>query len=92
MNLNLKLSKQAQKAKSNLDAKQFRQVITSILGLMSNPTPHDSSVLRGASRGERKLNCGEYRVIYRLEDNVVEVLVIGPRNDGDVYDIWSRRK
>ncbi|WP_080419701.1 type II toxin-antitoxin system RelE family toxin [Burkholderia ubonensis] len=90
--MNLKLTKQALKAISKLDAKQYRQVVSSIFGLLSNPEPHDSQQLRGATRGERRLDIGEYRVIYSVAEDDVEVLVVGKRNDGDVYSTWERSK
>jgi mRNA interferase RelE/StbE len=90
--MNLDMTKQALKAAKKLDAKQFRQVISAVLALMENPEPHDSQILKGASRGERRIDVREYRVIYAVKDNLVEVLVIGQRNDDDVYKIWERMK
>jgi mRNA interferase RelE/StbE len=90
--MNLDMTKQALKAAKKLDAKQFRQVISAVLALMENPEPHDSQILKGASRGERRIDVGEYRVIYAVKDDLVEVLVIGQRNDDDVYKIWERMK
>ena len=90
--MNLDMTKQALKAAKKLDAKQFRQVISAVLALMENPEPHDSQILKGASRGERRIDVGEYRVIYAVKDNLLEVLVIGQRNDDDVYKIWERMK
>jgi mRNA interferase RelE/StbE len=75
--MNLDMTKQALKAAKKLDAKQFRQVISAVLALMENPEPHDSQILKGASRGERRIDVGEYRVIYAVKDNLLEVLVIG---------------
>jgi len=89
--MNLKITKQALKACEKLDAKQYRQVVSAILSLMSNPEPHDSQPLKGASRGERRLDIGEYRVVYAVEESdVIEVLVVGKRNDDDVYKLWER--
>jgi mRNA interferase RelE/StbE len=90
--MNLKITKKAFKGFENLDAKQYRQVVSAILGLMTNPEPHDSESLRGACHGERRIDVGEYRVIYAVNDEVVEVLVVGKRNDDDVYKIWERMK
>ncbi|WP_431206716.1 type II toxin-antitoxin system RelE family toxin [Burkholderia cepacia] len=90
--MNLKPTKLALKAIGKLDAKQYRQVVSAILGLLSNPEPHDSKQLRGATRGERRIDVGEYRVIYCVDGENVEVLVVGKRNDGDVYSVWERSK
>jgi mRNA interferase RelE/StbE len=90
--MNLTMTKQALKACESLDAKQYRQVVSAILGLLANPEPHDSQQMRGASRGERRVDIGEYRVIYAVDDETVTVLVVGKRNDDEVYRIWERMK
>ncbi len=88
--MNLKMTKQAQKACQSLDAKQYRQVVSAILGLLKNPEPHDSQPMKGATRGERRVDAGEYRVIYAIEGETVDVLVVGKRNGDEVYKIWER--
>ncbi|MDO9509226.1 MAG: hypothetical protein Q7I97_07830 [Thermovirgaceae bacterium] len=32
-----------------------------------------------------RVDSGEYRIVYRFDDEVLYVSVIGKRNDGDVY-------
>lgn len=90
--MNLSMTKTALKAAKKLDAKQFRQVVSAVLSLLDNPEPHDSQLLKGAGRGERRIDVGEYRVIYAVAGDLVEVLVIGQRNDDDVYKIWERMR
>lgn len=86
----LKMTKQAQKALADLDAKQYKQVGSAIFGLLKNPEPHDSQLMKGAKRGERRVDVGEYRVIYALAEDWIEILIVGKRNDDDVYKAWSR--
>ncbi len=88
--MNLKMTKQAQKACQSLDARQYRQVVSAILGLLHNPEPHDSQPMKVAARGERRVDAGEYRVIYAIEGETVDVLVVGKRNGDEVYRIWER--
>ena len=88
--MKLLFTKQALKATQKLDAKQYKQVCSSILALCSNPEPHDSQILKGATQGEHRLDIGEYRVIYALLPEALEILVVGKRNDDDVYKIWQR--
>lgn len=91
--MNLKITKQALKFCKKLDAKQYRQVVSAIMELTTNPEPHDSQPLQGASRGERRLDVGEYRIIYAVEgEELVDVMVVGKRNDDDVYKLWERMK
>ena len=63
-----------------------------MLGLLRNPEPHDSAILKGAKGGERRVDAGEYRIIYTVDDDTIEILVIGKRNDSEVYKQWERMK
>lgn len=71
-----------------LPAKQFKQVSKKIFSLMANPEPHDSKKLKG--HPYRRTDIGEYRIIYRLEKDVVKIALIGKRNDSDVYRELAR--
>lgn len=45
--------------------------------------------LRQSLKGHRKMRVGDYRIIYRLEQNLVIILKIGHRKD--VYEkVWKR--
>jgi mRNA interferase RelE/StbE len=90
--MKLEITKQAHKFLSDLQAKQYKQIGNTILGLLKEPYPHDSAELKGAEKGERRVDVGEYRVVYSVENDTVSILVIGARNDGDVYKIWDRMK
>ena len=56
---------------------------------MANPEPHDSKKLKGSSY--RGTDMGEYRIIYRVEDDVLKVAIVGKRNDSAVYREVARR-
>jgi mRNA interferase RelE/StbE len=90
--VNLKITKQALKFLEGLDAKQYKQVGSTIFSLLSNPEPHDSSMLKGATKGERRVDIGEYRIIYSVEDAIPSILVVGKRNGDEVYKIWERSR
>jgi len=90
--MHLKITKAVKKACDKFDAKQYRQVVSAILGLLDNREPHDSQQLRGGKHGERRVDVGEYRVIYAVTSDVVEILVVGSRNDDAVYRQWERQK
>jgi mRNA interferase RelE/StbE len=40
--------------------------------------------------GERRVDVGEYRVIYVNSGDTVDVLAVGKRNDDEVYKSWER--
>lgn len=84
------MTKQAMTFLKGLDAKQYKQVVGSIFALLKDALPHDSSVLRGAKNGERRIDIGEYRIIYTYDKELVSIIIIGKRNDDDVYKKWNQ--
>ena len=81
--LKLDLTKQAVKFIRTLDAKQFRQVINKIIGIMDNPNQSDIEQLKGYPY--KKGDIGEYRIIFRVEGDCLKVSFVGKRNDAEVY-------
>jgi mRNA interferase RelE/StbE len=88
--LKLNLTKDALDFWDKLDAKLYRQVGRKVLSLLLNAYPQDSQVLRGAPNYFR-VDCGEYRIIYSIDDDVLKIALIGKRNDGEIYDIFKRK-
>jgi mRNA interferase RelE/StbE len=81
--LRLDITKQVIKFFRPLPAKPYRQVFNKILALMENPEPPDSSPLVGYPY--RRADIGEYRIIYRVEEDCLKVALVGKRNDDEVY-------
>lgn len=79
----LLLNKAVLKELEEVPAKQYRQVVSAILDLLAEPSPHYSKALEGTPY--RRLALGEYRVIYRADEEAVYVVVAGKRNDDEVY-------
>ncbi len=73
----------------NLPTKHFRQVTLAVLGLLENATPHDSASLVGHPSW-RRIDVGEYRVIYHFDADTVYVTLVGKRNDAEVYKLLRR--
>ena len=73
-----------------LPAKQFRQVVLSVLKLRQNSEPHDSKGLKGYPEYKR-VDVGEYRVIYRTEGDTLIVALIGKRNDDEIYKQFKHK-
>lgn len=91
MTLKLSITRQASKFIQKLPPKQYKQVVSTTLALLKNPEPHDSKQLKGSAQGNRRADVGEYRIIYRVEGDNLFVLVIGKRNDDEVYKILTRQ-
>ena len=79
----LELTRDVLKFLDGLPPKQFKQVAVSMLDLLRNPEPHDARPLKGYSY--RRVDVGEYRIVYDLPEDMVRVLLIGKRNDDAVY-------
>ncbi len=83
MALRLGLEKRCASFLGTLPAKAFRQIALRIFDLMREPLGHDTRALAGTPY--RRADVGEYRVIYRIEADTVLVILIGKRNDDEVY-------
>ena len=74
-----------------LQHKQAKQVLWKVLDLCRDPEPPDSSLLKNSKEGYRRADIGEYRIIYRVLDDTLEILLVGKRNDDEVYRRFSRK-
>jgi mRNA interferase RelE/StbE len=81
--LKLLVSKKAQKFLDDLPPKQFRQIIKKVFALLENPRPHDSEELRGYPF--LRNDVGEYRIIYDVQGDMLRLILVGKRNDEEVY-------
>ena len=81
--LKLLISKKAQKFLDDLPPKQFRQIIKKVFALLENPRPHDSEELRGYPF--LRNDVGEYRIIYDVKGDTLRLILVGKRNDAEVY-------
>jgi len=79
----IKIEKRAQKFLKRLPRKQARQARGKISSLLEHPSPPDSKLLKGYVY--RSMDVGEYRVIYKADEETVTILLVGKRNDSDVY-------
>lgn len=87
----LSLTNEAHDFIKKLDAKHFKQVMNRVLGLLGDPSPADSSALKGYADLFR-IDQGEYRIVYRFDEESVSVLVVDKRNDDEVYKVLARKK
>jgi len=86
--LGLDLSKKSIAFLDKLPPKQFKQVSKKIFSLMANPKPHDSKELKGYPY--RGTDIGEYRIIYRVEKDVLKIALVDKRNDSAIYRRLAR--
>ncbi|WP_413171936.1 type II toxin-antitoxin system RelE family toxin [Anabaena azotica] len=76
---------------NGLQPKIAAQIAKKVLGLNVEPLPNDSKQLSGYKDFYRVYS-GEYRIVYRYfpEQDLVEVILVGKRNDDDVYKKLDR--
>lgn len=89
MTRKLSLTNDAQKFLDRLDAKHYRQVVRKIIALTNDATPPDSIKMEGPIY--HRVDQGEYRLVYFFEADTVYIVVVGKRNDDEVY-ARARRK
>ena len=87
--LKLDLSNEAMRFIETLPGKQYKQVVGAMISLLKEPTPHDSRALVGYPY--RRVDVGEYRIVYDVQDDRLRVLVVGKRNDDAVYKALKRK-
>src|SRR5258708_5104312 len=85
----LALARDTDKFVRTLDAKRFRQVVGKVLDLMVDATPHDSEIMKGMDG--RRSDIGEFRILYRFDEETLFIDAIGKRNDDEVYRKAKRR-
>ena len=74
-----------------LPPKIAAQIAKKTLSLNVNPLPTDCKKLKGYPNFYR-VDSGEYRIVYRYnsDENLVEVILVGKRNDDEVYKKLKR--
>jgi mRNA interferase RelE/StbE len=74
-----------------LQPKIAAQIAKKVLALNVDPLPNDSKQLIGYL-GYYRVDSGEYRIIYRFnpEEDLVEIILVGKRNDDEVYKQLER--
>ncbi len=88
--MNLDIDKDVLDYITALDAKQYKQVARKIFALTLDALPPDSSLLQGYDN-VRRADIGEFRVIYRIREDAVKIMMVGRRNDDAVYRALARK-
>ncbi|HZP82443.1 MAG TPA: type II toxin-antitoxin system RelE/ParE family toxin [Chthonomonadaceae bacterium] len=86
----LDISRDADKFLDGLAGKQYKQIVVKILDLTKDPEPHDSQKLQGYET-KRRIDSGEFRVVYSYDEETVFIELVGKRNDDEVYRDLKRK-
>ena len=87
----IRISKSAREFIEKLAPKEAKQIAVKVFSLSVDPRPHDSKLLKGSSGDYLRVDSGEFRIIYRIEGEILLVSDIGKRNDDEVYRRFGRR-
>lgn len=69
----------------DLPAADRARVSAAIEGLTVDPRPPGCRAMQGEARGTYRVRAGDYRVVYRVDDGRLVVLVIRVGNRREVY-------
>ena len=85
----LDITRDAYKFVTDLQAKQYRQVVKKVFSLLNDPQPNDSAQLKGYAYW--RTDIGEFRIIYTYDENMVSVILIARHNVDEVYRQLARK-
>ena len=74
-----------------LERKHAGQIAVKILAVASDPHPADAKALQGTKAPLFRIDAGEFRVVYSVESEEIKILLVGRRNDDDVYKELKRK-
>ena len=81
----VKLLPSAAEELAALPQKPRRQIARRIDGLKENPRPRGVKALKGKGEGIYRVRSGDYRILYRIRDEELVVLVIKLGDRKDIY-------
>ena len=68
-----------------LDKQTARRVLRAVTGLAADPRPAGVRALSGQPAGTMRLQVGDYRVVYVIEDEQIRILVVRAAHRREVY-------
>jgi mRNA interferase RelE/StbE len=86
--LKINFSRVSLKFLKSLPSKQKHQCALKIQDLRKNPTSQDVKKLKGVPYF--RCACGEYRIIFDIQNETLQIILIEKRNDGRVYKKMNR--
>jgi mRNA interferase RelE/StbE len=86
--LRIEVGNRVAKFQARLPPKHRRQIAERIILLASAPDAPDTKALHGSPY--RRADSGEYRIVYEVAGGVLRVVLVGKRNDDEVYRALAR--
>lgn len=79
----IEFKRSASKEIRALPSKEIKKILAKINTLVENPRPADSTKLSGEDK--YRVRCGDYRIVYAIEDKVLTVYVVKVAHRKDAY-------
>ena len=79
----IEIKKSAVKEINSLPCRDLRSILDKIAALSDNPRPHDCKKL--SAQEKYRVRCGDYRILYSIEDAILIVYVVKVGHRKDVH-------
>lgn len=79
----IEIKKSAAKEIEHLPRKDLESILEKISSLAKNPRPYNCKKLSGQEK--YRVRCGDYRILYSIEDTILIVIVVKVGHRRDVY-------
>jgi mRNA interferase RelE/StbE len=83
MTYKISILRKAQKQLAKIPANDYKKVKQAILDLANDPRPQGSKKFKG--RDGWRIRQGDYRVIYEIQDDQLNIIVLAIGNRRDIY-------
>jgi len=70
--------------------KVYVQLVSKIFELLDNPYPNDAKKIKGKKQTFLRVDSGEWRIVYTVEGETVKIILLGKRNDDEIYNLFER--
>ena len=87
----INLSRDAAKFLGKLENKFVKQLALRIKSLAVQDHAHDSKALKGKLANYHRIDVGEFRIIYKYAEQQLYIVLVGKRNDNEVYKLMNRK-
>ena len=82
----IKITKRAKRDLKKLDPDARQQITQAIDELAAEPRPPSSKPMKGTYKGYWRKRTGNYRIIYELVDELLQITVIRAGHRKNIYD------
>jgi mRNA interferase RelE/StbE len=87
----VQITKESEKFLKKLEPKHAKQIALRIKGLAAQDHAHDTKPLKGILHDYFRIDVGDFRIIYRYDEEYLYITLIGKRNDNEVYNSMIRK-